>query len=374
MKLCYLIRTNALDSDERFVKTCQFLGEVGETVIVFGVVKRKSRIDGENIQKQLRLRTVFGSGQFLVLKYFELLVLTASFLLNHRGRRWFANFDFLPLQFISTALSSQRLRPIWDLHEMPPNAAMRNPLLRWIFAFMLRRSHVIVCNRARLIALENAFGVDLSSALVLRNTPGKKAFDRLLALRSAHLSKVTPDADLCNIIITGGNAPGRYVRESVEVIKELRHKTGRNLQVTLVGGAPLHETYDFVTSTDFISFDNLVERCVQGGISLCFYQMNSLNNTLCEPNRFYQGLLAGQYLLSFDHPSLNDLSYTWHITVAEKDFHEDLSQALARILAAPVDPRNRLAVAFRDGVLTLNFENQLPLFKAWYPPSHSPVQ
>lgn len=364
MKVCYLIRTNALDSDERFDKTCQFLIEAGQDVVVYGVVKRQSPGREKTIQQRLRLRNLSGSGRLVALKYVELLIVTTWFLLRHRGRRWFANFDFLPLQLISTALASNSNRPIWDLHEMPPNAIVRNPVLRPLFRFMLRRSHVIVCNQARVAALEEAFEVDLSNALVLRNTPGRKTFDRLVSDRAEYLATTTVAEDLYRIIITGGNVPGRYVQESVEVVAAVRETTGVDLRVTLVGGAPLESAPSFVTSTGFIRFDDLVSRCVRGGISLCFYRMNSLNNTLCEPNRFYQGLVAGQYVISFDHPSLRDLNYARHISVDEADFATSLQAALECILSAspsPVSPgqdcESRAYV----------FDLQLPAFKAWLP-------
>lgn len=366
MKITYLIRTNSLDADERFVKTLAFLSRLGVETEVFAIVRTPSAETKGYAEQQLTLRRVFPSGGMLALKALEMLLRTALYLLTHRGRRWYANFDFLPLHVLTVAFASEARQPIWDLHEMPAARIIRSRVLSRIIAFLLCRSHVIVCNDARRRALEETFGVDLSGALVLRNTPGRNAFDRLLASRRAHLSKVTPEGDLRNIIITGGNAPGRYVRESVEVIKKLRKETGQDLRVTLVGGAPLDDAREFVTSTGFIPFDALVERCVQGGVSLCFYRMNSLNNTLCEPNRFYQSLVAGQYVLSFNHPSLNDLSYPWHIIVEESDFHASLRQALERVLVGSVDPQNRLAEARHEGMSTLTFENQFPAFKAWF--------
>ena len=364
MTVCYLIRTNALDSDERFDKTCRFLTEAGEDVVVYGVVKRQSSVRAGAVQRELWFRKLFGSGRLIALKYVELLIVTAWFLLRHRGRRWYANFDFLPLQLISTALANTSNRPIWDLHEMPPEFIVRNPFLRRLFRFMLRRSHIIACNQARVAALEVAFGVDLSNALTLRNTPGRKAFDRLKSARAKHLATTNHEQDLHRIIIIGGNAPGRYVRESVEVVAGVREATGIDLRVTLVGGAPLNNAPSFVTSTGFLPFDDLVSRCVQGGISLCFYQMNSLNNTLCEPNRLYQGLVAGQYVMSFDHPSLRDLTCARRIIVDEADFANSLHAALESILSASPPPD---ASAQDCESKAYVFDLQLPAFKAWFP-------
>lgn len=367
MTLCYLIRTNSLDADERFTKTYQFLQDVGERVQVYGVVKRQADVDSHFIQKQLHLRSVLGSGRLVTLKYAELLLFTAMFLLRHRGRRWFANFDFLPLQLLSTLLSTRTSRPIWDLHEMPPNVAMRNPFLRRIFAYLLRNNHVIVCNQARLDALEQIFGVDLSDALILRNTPGRRTFDQLVAARQSYLAEVTSEDDPRSIIITGGNVPGRYVQESVEVVKAIRDETGMNLRVTLVGGSPLETPHDFVTSTGFIPFDELVRRCVQGGISLCFYRMNSLNNNLCEPNRFYQSVVAGQHVVSFDHPSLRDIDYRRHHIASEDAFFSSLESILRQITTTPTEPYARLETTKSEMSTTLIFEKQLPSFAAWFP-------
>ena len=130
MSVCYLIRTNALDSDERFAKTVQFIRKTNRSVQVFAVVKRRTSDDWEFIQQRLRLRNILRSGRWIALKYLELLFVTGLFLLRHKGRRWYANFDFIPLQFFSVLFSSRNNRPIWDLHEMPPKVFMKNLIFK----------------------------------------------------------------------------------------------------------------------------------------------------------------------------------------------------------------------------------------------------
>lgn len=369
MKASYLIRTNALDSDERFNKTCAFLSEIGNEIDVFAIVKRQSAGVSENwIQQELRLRSLFGGGNLVAFKYVELLLRAAWFLASNQGRRWYANFDFLPLHVLTAVLARRDTRPIWDLHEMPPEFVARNPILRRIFSFLLSRSHVIVCNEARREAMEALFGVELPDACVLRNYPALSATQTLVRERLAFLESAAATNDQYRIVITGGNAPGRYVPESIDVIASIREKTGIPLEVVLVGGAPIDHPAGFVKSTGFIPFEELLRRSVVGSISLCFYKTDSRNNWLCEPNRFYQAVTAGQHVLTFDHPSLENVRYAYHHIVDEKDFAASLEAKLLSLLSDSTDPKERLYKAGWECQLSSAvFENQLPAFSSWYP-------
>ena len=360
--ITYLIRTNSLEADERFVKTLAFLAKSGKSTRVFGIVKSLSRGANDYVERQLGLRKLFPSGQLMALKYAEVLARTLLFMLCIRGRRWFANFDFLPLHLGSALLTSKDNRPIWDLHEMPPSFFVRNPLARRLFAFLLRRSSVIVCNDARRAALEEIFGVDLSDALVLRNFPSKSSFQAIADARREYLVNESLERDVLTIVIVGGNMPGRYVSESIAVIDELRQELQLDIRVKLVGGAPLDDAPSFVSSTGFIPFDRLVKECVAGGVSLCFYRRNSLNNILCEPNRFYQAVAAGQQVLTFDHPSLRPEVYDRHTIVDEGLFEESLK---AKLIDA-----TKPSGAGRDGRLPTTaeqpiFDKQFSDFSAW---------
>ena len=364
--LTYLIRTNSLDSDERFDKTLTFLEDLGEKVTVFGVVKSVSSRADRFVERTLWLRKRFRSGNLVAIKYAELLVRTALFLLGTLGkRRWYANYDFLPLQAITTLFASRANRPIWDLHEMPPGFAIRNHVIRRLFAFLLERSHVIVCNESRRKVLEETFGVALPDALVLRNYPSAATREQLASARRDHLESVPFREDALSVVIIGGDVPGRYVTESIKVIADLRAETGLDITVTLVGGAPLENAPDFVTSTGFLPFRQLVSECVKGRISLCFYRMNSLNNIFCEPNRFYQGLLAGQSVVSFDHPSLQDIVSPLRWIVDEDSFEASLKTTLKALFDGLIsansgEPRGERAL---DQIFI--FESQLPAFQRW---------
>ncbi|WP_151886056.1 glycosyltransferase family protein [Qipengyuania flava] len=363
--MTYLIRTNSLDSDERFVKTLRFLEQCHQEVLVFGVVKALSSNGCDFIERRLRLRRSLPSGRLVLLKYVELLGLSAWFLVRHRGRRWFANFDFLPLQVLSTLFSRRRTRPIWDLHEMPPAFVMENLFLRLIFAFLLKRSHVVVCNKARRDALELAFGVSLQDALILRNYPGKVARQQLVEARKNHIAVTTPREDLLTIVIVGGDMPGRYVEESIQAIAELRSELGLDIRVSLVGGAPLASAPEFVSSTGFIPFRELVARCVKGGISLCFYRMDTLNNVLCEPNRFYQGLLAGQFVITFAHPSLEQFKPPQRRIIDEANFHRSLKDVLDALFVERNGVSSTPTSGFEAVSDSFVFEKQLPDFRQW---------
>ena len=369
MKTTYLIRTNSLDADERFIKTYAFLVRQGVETDVFAIVKTRSKEYRAQGWKEhlLALRSWFPSGNLLVFKYLELILRAALFMVTHRGRRWYANFDFMVLHLLTATFASRHARPIFDLHEMPNPIFMHRRLPRALFAYLLRNSHVIVCNASRRDALQDCFGVDLSDALILRNMPSEKTFEKIQNSRAAWLASDTSrvDVDIQEIVLVGGDTPGRFVRESAKVIAALRDETGRDLRLNVIGGTPLTSSYQFVSNTGFIPFNTLAERCVEGGVSLCFYERTSLNNLLCEPNRFYQAICAGQYVLTFDHPTLNEVKYAFHEVIDEKDFDASLRACLIKVLNDNTSAAIRLKTA--NASESFIFEQQYDAFHKWYP-------
>lgn len=364
--ITYLIRTSFLDRDERFLKTYDFLKISCEEVSVFAIVRDTVSFPQPCVQQRLKTRKLGGDGRFIVLKYLEMMLVSALHLIRHGGRRWYANYEFMPLQLVGALFRGSGAKPIWDLHEMPGGLLVRNSIMRHTIAFLLRRSAVIVCNDSRRKALERIFRVDLSDALVLRNYPGRRAMQIISEARASYLSDTSPEEDAKNLVIIGGVRPGRYVRESVEVIDALRKDSGLDLRVTLVGGPSLDYPADFVESTGFLSFEDLAGRTAEGLTTLCFYRRNSLNNTLCEPNRFYQAIAAGQYVLTFDHPSLDEIAYPRHVTIDEENFAPALKAALLSIIEGDTgrgDGMHENASALRASDLA--FESQLGSFERW---------
>lgn len=366
MKISYLIRTNSLNTDDRFNKTHRFLVDAGAECDIFAVVK--SRSDGFSLDSQPMLwsRKHLPDGRFITLKYLEMLLRSSAYLLmSWTQRRWFANFDFLPLHALSVAFSRSRNRPIWDLHEMPPAAVARNPVLRGIFSWLLRRSDVIVCNEARRAALEENFGVDLSGALILRNLPDIRTFKRLRHARKRHLDTVEAAADARTVVILGGASPGRYVEESLEVLAELQSGPLPDLKTRIIGGNVADPLPSFVQATGRIPFAELVEQSVTGSVSLCFYDLRSLNNLYCEPNRFFQALVAGQHVISFIHSSLAGFDYPWHRKITQDDFRAELRAALVEILSDKESASARLSWAETVDHPALTFDSQYPAFLRW---------
>lgn len=348
MDYSYLIRTDSLATDDRFDKTLEFLLKAGHQVHVYAVVKHVTKSNLAKVtQKKLFLRTLFPANRAKVLKFFELLFGCAVFLFGRRGGVWYANFDFMPLHFLSCVFASSKKQIVWDLHEMPPELTKKHFVSRWIISFLLRKSKVIICNHSRKRALELNYGVNLTGALVLRNYPSKFANDFLISARMNYLDDLGECNDLNNIVITGGFMPGRCVEESIEVVQRLRQKTGRDIRVKLVGGPDMPNMPSFVTSTGRLPFLKLLSHCVTGAISLCFYDRATENNLYCEPNRFYQGLIANQFVVTFEHPSLVEKRHPAHVEISQDRFPESLEEALLDLFdktsgnvgpAANVDP------------------------------------
>lgn len=366
MKISYLIRTNSLNTDDRFHKTHRFLIDAGVECDIFAMVKSRSESFSADSQPMLWLRKHLPNGRFIAFKYLEMLLRSSAYMLmNRANRRWFANFEFLPLHVFSAALSRSSNRPIWDMHEMPPAAFARNPVMRALFSWLLRRSDVIVCNEARRAALEEKFGVDLSGALVLRNLPDFRTAKRLRHARKKHLETVGFATDARTVVIVGAAAPGRYVEESLEVLAELQTGPLPDLRVRRIGGDVDGPLPSFVQATGTIPFSELVEQSVTGSVSLCFYDVRSLNNLYCDPNRFFQALVAGQHVISFIHPSLEEFDYPWHREITHDDFRAQLRARLVEILSDSESASARLSWAETVEHPALIFDSQYPAFLSW---------
>lgn len=366
--LTYLIRTISIDTDDRLLKTCSFLRRSGIDLEVCAVVNEcvPQSADEPIKQVELSLRKTFASGRLTLLKYLELLWRIGYYIQRRPGRRWFVNYDFLPLHLIYLMGGRCCDRPYWDLHEMPPTAMSKVLPLRVIFSFLLRRSLVIVCNDARRKALEELFQVDLGSAVVLRNFPDAASVSRLRSARNSWLRSQSAARDPYRIIIIGGDVPGRYVRESISVVASLRTERQIDLEVHLIGGQKWDGPEDFVYSTGRVPLAELLKRCVTGGTSLCFYSRHNINNRLCEPNRFYQALIAGQHVVTFCHPSLQDIGYPWHHVIDENNFAADLSACLLLIFQMHRDPLRRLEWSQTSQSSTIIFEAQYQKFSDWF--------
>src|SRR5690606_6294733 len=116
-----------------------------------------------------------------------------------------------------------RGRPIWDLHEMPFESILRFAFGRRLFRWLLVRCDVIVCNEARLDALEYEFRLRIPKKLVLRNFPSEAVIARIKSVREARLEERRSLRSMSVVVgIAGGPLPGRYGRESIEVVRKLR--------------------------------------------------------------------------------------------------------------------------------------------------------
>lgn len=364
MRVQYLIRTNSLSSDDRYQKTLAFLRECGIRPYTTAVVKTKSIRSDDLTEIILWSRKYLSSGSFLGIKYIEILGRVLPSLFSRSETFWFANFDFLPLQILLTYLRP-RVTIIWDLHEMPPATFYNNRYLKPIFCRLLLKSRLVVCNKERLQSLEEDFGISLNKSLVLRNFPSETTIKKIQSRRLIYLNNEHRSRCI-QIVILGGDLPGRYVRRSVELLLDLAGRRKVDLNITVVGSMtdPVNDQRCEVTG--FLPFESLVERSVEGDISLCFYSLNSKNNIYCEPNRFYQAIASGQYVITFFHDTLVSINYPFHSVISEFNFEEDLEKVVWEIFSSSIPAAIRLKQSMGTVEGDLFFEAQFDNFKRWF--------
>lgn len=355
-KLTYYIRTNSLDSDDRFKKTQQFLKQTGWQVNTIAIVKNKSAIE-ENVEEStLFTRDFFRQNSFKAIKYIEFFIKTLFLSRVKSPYSWFANFDFLHVQILFLLLGK---KVIWDMHEYPSSFFVTNPVLRFLFRKMLKKNLVICCNKERLQQLEKDFSMKVVNSLIIRNYPSEDTLNQISQISLSNNKRLNA-SDAFKVGIIGGYLPGRYVDESMQALAKLYDNKLNNIEVTLIGG----NTYpvskqEYIHSTGPISFESLIEQSSKISTSLCFYDPSKLNNYLCEPNRFYQAIALQQYIVTFDFPTLRQFNYSRHRVISVENFELDLIAVLKSIsleISRGDKPEN-------FSLSEITFENQLSNFK-----------
>jgi len=310
------IRTDALSQDDRVNKISKLLKEACDVQTVAFVKNGEKVRSGTHLvmlhSRHWNLPKLIRLVEFVVKQIFW------YFKLNKGGILWLNNEDFIFVLFFER-LFSRHEKTVVDFHELPRFIAEKSRIQTWLWRWLLKRSHIIHANeyRSSLVRLSNVG----KQNYVLRNYPS--------AVTNAKLSQSESYEGSKSIGIFGLPLEGRYILESIDCVLKSNGASSREKQykMYLVGStrnqyridlSPQHVFTGRLTHTELIDYYNRVDIC------LCFYGGSSLNNKLCEPNRFFQAYNANKHIVTFDHVSLNEFFDDGVHIINEEDFHEEL--------------------------------------------------
>jgi len=332
MMIDYYIRTNSLARDDRVLKTLDLLQVGGYQPSVYAVVKDVTNV--KYMAKQVRLKTRRIPASGLPVKLIRaaefLFVSLFSYMIRPKGDAvWYANYDFLLLLILAALL---RRKIIWDLHEHPEGWLVSSRLGRALFRFLVKRAIVIVCNEPRRDKLQEQIGMVIPKSVILRNYPSRQSISKMKEALDSVASKGGESS--FSVGIVGGYFPGRKVKESIAVLDRLHTDLNGKFDIRIVGGNKLSDAPKYISQSGPIDFSELLAGVAELDVSLCFYDCTSINNYLCEPNRFYQSLVLGQAVLTFPHPSLKGEGYPGHFEIADNEFEQKLYSQVKKLVLA----------------------------------------
>jgi hypothetical protein len=195
----------------------------------------------------------------------------------------------------------KRIRLIWDLHELPHGYFLNNLLGKRILKWMYQNCDLIlVTNEDRKTYLEELLDLRLA-AVLLRNYPLKNdILSPEVKLNS--LSKSKKWIEQGDFALWLGSASlGRGF--------EVFYKWVCQNKLNLVILGNVSSTFNHIKNNenvfvDFVKQSDLSAYVFNAKVSAVFYKPYSPNNWLCEPNRLYQLMAAGVFVIVGNNPPI----------------------------------------------------------------------
>ena len=318
----YVVRTDALDTEARVSRLFTSLSNRGVTVKVFGVVKKISEFEFASEEYVCRSDSIGLRPLRLLGKYFECNFAAARFLQNE-GRDGdvyiLANFEFFAL---GLWLRLFRKTVVFDLHEHYHRKLFRyHRVTHFIFAKIFSG----VCF-ANLVRAKDYLGEYSSTkkVAVVRNIP----YETHGVIR---VPKWVED-DRLRIAVVGGPRPGRFVLESIAALDTAEFAS----KVEIVCHGPeLGVKTSFVPIVEYGRFKHweIEDHLEKLDASLVFYDPAvSMNNRLCEPNRFFQAFNLGKLIFCFDHCTLREFYDEGVLIVSPDRFDSSFKEVVRRAI------------------------------------------
>ncbi len=299
-KVLMLIKTSGLEYDDRLRKEVLSLKAIGASVEIIAL-DDSNRVAAGTVYGAIPFRTIrlrsrrwAPQGAGLAVKTAELY---SHFMLRVLQTRpdvvWIHNLELAAIVPLLAAARAAGLidRIIWDQHELPAEARLKNPRMRSAYTrFFNMCDSVVMANRERYDYLVQQCGLHLQAPVtVLRNLP-----DQVFAeiARGALPDSVTEWlAGRSYFLAQGGANPKRGLDELVAATLTLEdvclvivgpYRTADIERLEARHGAALHKQ---VLLTGFVPQLELTPYIDHALASIVFYQAVNANNYLCAPNR-----------------------------------------------------------------------------------------
>lgn len=312
-----LLKCHGVSYDDRVRKECESLYKLGYQTTIYALensnidsVKFEFSCKTKVVTKSLLLRKVNFPGMTLF-RLAEFIVRALPLLVKKHKIVWVHDpvlFPFIPiLLFLKRFGRVDRI--VWDQHELPPKQVEKNFLVKKFFSFFMRNvDELIVANPERGAYIERNYSENIKFNVVRNyvdevfiDTEPREIDSRIIdwldgeryfllqsgAYRNRHFMSVA--TALCQL---GGNTKvvvlGNYDQALVEELSD----TFNNF----------NDVFYFVGMVPHL---RIVDYLSQAKASLIFYNWDSPNSLLCEPNRLYYALSRSIPVICGSNPTMS---------------------------------------------------------------------
>lgn len=322
----HFIKTKSLHSDGRVIKWLNSLSDIGIASCVFSIEDKPSNFTHPqvvNVPIRIFFRRLFPIGRGRLFKIIETFIKGFYIICITKNKNWlFHDNQFYHLILASILLKKvgiKKISLIWDLHELPHEYLLNSSIGRLILKWMFKNCDLIlVTNQDRMKYIEQRLEFSLG-AEVLRNYPMKK--DILFPKFSSDgVSKTKTWIEQGDFALWLGSA-------SLERGFDIFYNWVCDNKLNLVILGDVSSKFEHIKAkenvfVDFVKQSDLSVYIYKAKVSAVFYMPFSPNNWLCEPNRLYQLMAAGVFVIVGDNPPIlkETEKYPNKLLINYKDF------------------------------------------------------
>jgi glycosyltransferase involved in cell wall biosynthesis len=334
--IAFVLYTSGLEYDDRVRKEALSLKEFANVEVFFITPENNS---GAGVTSygvpyrifSLKLRRLLPSGKYTFIKSFEFFLTV---------RKYLKRFDVVWVHDVHVAaipffLSHKNI--VWDLHEIPA-AFINSQLKRKIFGYIENKCRVIIHANPHRISYLIKAGVirKKHKHLVLRNYPdssflnsdlvdkkfnefkdwlNNSEFVYLQGLQGIHRF---PEQTIAAIMVSNDIKAVVLGNFNADVKDYLLKEYGKDLfnKVFFRGMLPQLETMKYIVNSLF---------------SMVFYNNNTPNNMLCEPNRMYQAIALGKPVIVGSNEPMKEIVEKFGFGIVINGYGNEISEITSAI-------------------------------------------
>jgi len=325
MKILMIIKTSAIDYDERLKKEIDSLINIGVTNLsLFAVEDIASHYSNPYVELY-NPKFLFRNLRFRPLKIFTLLELIIRLKLRFKTKIYDKVWIHDPIMMFLIPVLKLNIKPnslIWDLHELPSKIILDNFFLRWLFKSTASIcSTIIVANKERGEYLTEKGLIKTYKALYnypVQNTQERNnyndiEFDNWIKDKEfAYCQSAThPSRNFFALAKACVNKKQFLVvaGEKNNIYQDTRKQIPRFDEYILVlGKKPSDKLYYYYSNARF---------------SFVFYSNKNTNNYLCAPNRLYSSIKFGIPVIVGANPTMKNIVEVFKCGVSLNDFGDN---------------------------------------------------